>query len=453
MHPEFPSVAFLAALSLLLPLPWHWRARNVATLSIIAWLFVLNVAYGVDAIVWGDNVKIVIPVWCDISAKIIMGATFALPAACLCICIHLERVASVRQAQTTHSDKRRRQLFELLMCFGLPMIFMGLHYIVQGHRFDIIEEYGCRPTTYVSIPAIFLIWVPPLLLSVIALGFACAAFVHFMKRRITFARHLESSRNGLTTSRYFRLMLMAVVEMIWNIMITSYTLWFSTMDMRPWTNWDNVHSNFSRIDLYATLFTPRIVLSSFYLIWWIIPASTFIFVAFFAFGKDAVEEYKACIVWVRRNILKQTVDETVPGSFGSIPIAKYVDVVFVDSMSDILSGILAPSCHRHLQCLDRKNLQYPHPQRSPKSIPTIITPPMMRRLLFHLLRQPTMQEHMDLWRISESLQHLQPSHAFLMCLTFLTSLRHETGAKMLTKWCKCSSFFCPHNITTAKASS
>lgn len=67
MHREFPVVAFLAALSLLLPLPWHWRAGNVATLSIIAWLIVVNIIYGVDAIVWGNNVDIVIPVWCDIS--------------------------------------------------------------------------------------------------------------------------------------------------------------------------------------------------------------------------------------------------------------------------------------------------------------------------------------------------------------------------------------------------
>lgn len=67
MHPEFPPVAFLAALSLLLTLPWHWRAQNVATLSIIAWLFILNVVYGVDAMIWANNVNIVIPVWCDIS--------------------------------------------------------------------------------------------------------------------------------------------------------------------------------------------------------------------------------------------------------------------------------------------------------------------------------------------------------------------------------------------------
>ncbi|KAH7924990.1 fungal pheromone STE3G-protein-coupled receptor [Leucogyrophana mollusca] len=322
MHREFPPIAFLAALLLLLPLPWHWRARNVATLSMILWLFVINVVYGVDAIIWGNNVNIVIPVWCDITSKIIIGANFALPSACLCVCIHLERVASVRQAQTTHSDKRRRQIFEAIMCFGLPILFMGLHYIVQGHRFDIIEEYGCRPTTYVSIPAVFLIWVPPLLLATLSLGFAAAAFVHFMRRRITFARHLESSRNGLTTTRYFRLMLMAVVEMVWNILVTSYTLWFSMLGARPWTNWDDVHSNFSRIDLYATAFTPQIVITNYYVVWWVVPASTFIFVAFFAFGKDAVDEYKACFVWFRRTVLRQTVSDSTAGSFGSIPVAK-----------------------------------------------------------------------------------------------------------------------------------
>ncbi|KAG2154384.1 GPCR fungal pheromone mating factor [Suillus bovinus] len=321
MHPEFPPVSFLAALSLLLPLPSHWRAQNVATLSIIAWLFILNVVYGVDAIIWSDNVNIVIPVWCDITSKIIIGSTFALPATCLCICIHLEHVASVNRRKTLLSDKRIRQLFELFMCFGLPMVSMGLHCIVQGHRFDIIEGYGCRPTTYVSIPAIFLIWVPPLTLSAIALGFACASFVQFARRRSTFARYLDTSRNGLTIFRYFRLMLLAVVEMIWNIMVTSYTLWFSAMDIRPWTNWADVHWNFSRIDLYPTAFMPKIVITHYYLAWWIVPASTFIFVAFFAFGKDAVNEYTACIMWIRRNVLKQTIGQTAPGS---VPLARYV---------------------------------------------------------------------------------------------------------------------------------
>lgn len=67
LHPEFVPISVLSALSLLLPLPWHWRARNVATLAMIVWLFSVNVIFAVDAAIWGDNVKKVIPIWCDIS--------------------------------------------------------------------------------------------------------------------------------------------------------------------------------------------------------------------------------------------------------------------------------------------------------------------------------------------------------------------------------------------------
>jgi len=50
----------------------------------------------------------------------------ALPACCLCLCIHLERIASVRQAHTTQEQKQRRMCFDGLMCWGLPAIYMAL---------------------------------------------------------------------------------------------------------------------------------------------------------------------------------------------------------------------------------------------------------------------------------------------------------------------------------------
>ena len=68
MHPEFIPVAFLSAVLVLIPLPWHWRAGNMATLSMAVWLFISNIILGVDAIIWSGNVKITVPVWCDISA-------------------------------------------------------------------------------------------------------------------------------------------------------------------------------------------------------------------------------------------------------------------------------------------------------------------------------------------------------------------------------------------------
>ncbi|KAJ2916348.1 hypothetical protein MD484_g4053, partial [Candolleomyces efflorescens] len=308
LHPELGPVAILACLSLLLPLPWHWRARNIATLSIIFWFFIINFIYAVDAFVWADNVKLVMPVWCDITTKLIIGASYALPASCLCVSMYLEQIASLRMAQLTAVDKRRRRWFEAFMGFGIPLLFMALHVIVQGHRYDIIEGYGCRPTTYYSIVAIFLIWVPPLALAFGSVVYSALALRHFVVRRLTFAAHLQASNSALTTSRYLRLMSMAAIQMVGSITITSYALWFTSiaMPLRPWTNWDDVHSDFLRVDQYLTRFVPPALTRPFYVSWWFTPISTFIFVAFFSFGKDALDEYKKCFSWIRSKIFRRS---------------------------------------------------------------------------------------------------------------------------------------------------
>ena len=62
-YPELPVVAFLAAFLVLVPLPLHWRARNIATLALIFWLFITDVIYGVNAIVWAGNVDDPIPIF------------------------------------------------------------------------------------------------------------------------------------------------------------------------------------------------------------------------------------------------------------------------------------------------------------------------------------------------------------------------------------------------------
>lgn len=67
MHRELPAASILAAILVLLPTPWHWRAGNVATLSMIVWLFAVNVIYAVDSIIWSHTVQRTAFVWCDIS--------------------------------------------------------------------------------------------------------------------------------------------------------------------------------------------------------------------------------------------------------------------------------------------------------------------------------------------------------------------------------------------------
>ena len=44
-------------------------------------------------------------------------------------------------------------------------------YIVQGHRFDIIERYGCHPNVYNTLLAYFLVSMWPLLLGLISAAY------------------------------------------------------------------------------------------------------------------------------------------------------------------------------------------------------------------------------------------------------------------------------------------
>ncbi|KAF9007126.1 Rcb2.42 [Cyathus striatus] len=295
MRVELPVGAFIAAFLVLVPLPWHWRARNVPTLSIIIWLFFCNLSSAINTIIWAGNVKIVAPVWCDIVTKLQIGATMALPACCLCLCIRLERISAIREANATACKRRQRVFFDLFMCWGLPAIHMALHYIVQGHRFDIVEDFGCRASIYSSVQALLLVWILPLLTSFLTLVYAAFALVHFFRRRISFSKHLQESASALTASRYLRLMAMAIIQMFWGVLLISINIWFTCKNgLRPWTGWADIHFNFSRIGLFPTIIIPEYVVHWTSFIWWTIPISSLLFFAFFSFGEEAMKEYRAC---------------------------------------------------------------------------------------------------------------------------------------------------------------
>lgn len=67
MQTEIPVLSFISAVFVLFPLPWYFRARNIAAMSIGVWLFVVNIAYAVDALQWSGAHQMASLLWCDIS--------------------------------------------------------------------------------------------------------------------------------------------------------------------------------------------------------------------------------------------------------------------------------------------------------------------------------------------------------------------------------------------------
>jgi len=147
--------AFLAAILVLFPLPSYWRSRNVPILAIISWLFSVDLVQPANSVIWLDNTRNVIPVWCDISkyffsvlrvvihnlsysaTRIMVGASFALPISTLCICKNLEEVSSSRNPSFCSNNFKRRMITEGGTCFGLPLVFIAL-------RQWPIQLLGCR---------------------------------------------------------------------------------------------------------------------------------------------------------------------------------------------------------------------------------------------------------------------------------------------------------------------
>lgn len=183
-------------------------------------------------------------------------------------------------------------------------------YIVQGHRYNIVQYIGCQPTTYISIPGVFVIWAPPLLLSVASSVYAGAylqrqyvvptsdtppgiALRHFVRMRCTFSSILRVSCSPMSTNQYVRLIGMSVALIHWGTCLTSLTIWADTLHgLRPWVSWEHVHSKWNRADAYVwILMSPRTRRLTF-LFWWGIPVSSIIAFLFLGFGEDAVGEYR-----------------------------------------------------------------------------------------------------------------------------------------------------------------
>ena len=161
-YPQLPAGALITAVLVLIPLPLHWRTRNVATIAIITWLFAVDIVSAVNAIIWTRNLSQSTAVWCDIctsilsvdlkshiwmlATKITIGASVAIPAATMCVCKHLAVLSSCCKVQSDHYlDRRRQIIFESLMCFGVPVIIMGLRafYFITNIR-DTQYQFFCR---------------------------------------------------------------------------------------------------------------------------------------------------------------------------------------------------------------------------------------------------------------------------------------------------------------------
>ncbi|KAJ7732209.1 pheromone A receptor-domain-containing protein [Mycena maculata] len=293
-YPLFPIFAFLGFLLPLVPLLWHFQAWNSGTCWYIFWASSSCLNQFVNSIVWSGNTLNSAPAWCEISIRIMMGASVGLPAASLCINRRLYHIASVRCVVITKAEKRRAVLIDSLICGLFPAIYVALQYIVQGHRFNIFEDIGCYPDLYNSLPTYFISSMWPVVIGLVSAVYCVLSLRAFSARRAAFAQFL-SAHNALTPARYLRLSGLALTELLLTVPLAAFTIYLNATAsaLSPWVSFADTHFDYSRVEqiphfVWAANESSKIAVE---LTRWASPACALIFFAFFGFAVEARRNY------------------------------------------------------------------------------------------------------------------------------------------------------------------
>ncbi|RDX44942.1 STE3-domain-containing protein [Lentinus brumalis] len=295
-YPLFPVFSFFGVVLGLLPLTWHLQAWNAGTVIYMLWASLASLVEFVDSIVWYGSLADVAPVWCDISTKFLIGAGVGIPASSLCIARRLYKITSVSTVSITRKEKLRNVYIDVAIAIGVPIIVMALHYIVQGHRYNIIENIGCAPDIWNTVPAYPLVFMWPVLLGCITFVYAALTLRTFYIHRLRF-NQVVSSNNSLTVSRYLRLIALCCIVMALVTPLSAFSIYINTagLQIQPWVSWANTHYNFSFVELFPA-FVWQAKLASHVAIEmgrWIYPCSSILFFMLFGFADEARRCYSA----------------------------------------------------------------------------------------------------------------------------------------------------------------
>ncbi|KAL4257006.1 G-protein coupled receptor 4 family protein [Pleurotus pulmonarius] len=296
---------FISFLLVSIPFPWHLEAWNTGTCLYMFWTALACLNQFVNSIVWSGNAINWAPVWCDISARIIIGTSFAIPAASLCINRRLYHIACVQSVTVTKAEKRRAIMVDLAIGLGIPILGMILQYIPQGHRFNIFEDLGCYPFTYNTPVAFVLVYCPPVLIGLTSGYYCVRSILAFNKRRLQFKELLSANSGRLTSNRYFRLMGLACTDVALTVPLGLYAISLNArLGISPWLGWADTHYGFSRVDQIPGVlwrmdktFVTAVELSR-----WSIVFCAFVFFFFFGFADEARKHYRIAFDSVAKRV-------------------------------------------------------------------------------------------------------------------------------------------------------
>jgi hypothetical protein len=128
------------------------------------------------------------------------------------------------------------------------------------------------------------------------------SLIALFKRQAQFNQFLSTNK-AISRSRYMRLMMLAVTDIMFTVPIGIFALLLNLMNgLSPYVSWEDIHFDFGRVALYPAVYWKMNAwqVAALQLTRWTVPFCSFVFFAFFGFAEEARRNYAAAFWFVCR---------------------------------------------------------------------------------------------------------------------------------------------------------
>ncbi|PVG02697.1 STE3-domain-containing protein [Serendipita vermifera] len=299
MYPVYPVIRFFTMLAVLIPIPTHWKAGNIAIISLAMWTWLGLLISMVNTIVWHGNIRNPYPIWMDICNVYFVMLPVGIASSTLCVQYKLWTIATTRIVLISEEKMRRQKYTTYFLCVGLPVIVCGLHAVVQGHRGDIIEDVGPITSTY-NVTLAFVLYYPwEPVICLISGVFSVMTIRCILAHRKDLYKALATGSANVSKDRYLRLVWLATVAIIIHLPLASWSIIVNGVKFKvyPWISWEDTHSNYKRIRYFTRFMMSQhpTSVAVFSIGYWAIVLCGINFFIFFGFGEEASQQYRAIL--------------------------------------------------------------------------------------------------------------------------------------------------------------
>ena len=179
-------------------------------------------------------------------------------------------------------------------------------FLVEDFRFVIMEDYGCNQTVFVTWVALIILYIPPVLLEIIAGVYGCLSIRAFYNR----SNKTHINDFNFDSNRYARLIFFSTCDLLCGIPITSFYLYIAITDLfpGPFPGLKEEHKNFFFINEVPATVWRSTTLSELAgeLNRWILVWGAFLFFAIFGFTEESRNNYRSILQSVVQVFVKIT---------------------------------------------------------------------------------------------------------------------------------------------------